>query len=427
MSDNPDSSGETKPEDAKKQKSGRVHPISIDALIVHKYSGSEALLQKADKIARDIITEELRIGEFFRAVRPGRYHLHLPKLLPEAGQLRASVISDRIFRAIRQFNPTAIQIREKEESVLDPPPLKLGTSDADHTAEPALKRAVRTESDEEAEMRKLASQALSMMASEAASAEELVSSAVGRLLQTDLEVKRLPVWNVKSQLISAYECVAVRQGALVLKDETAFAHLGVEMAEVKAVIDILVYKIVGAMLRQNLQEQRKVLLLCPVHASTLEHTRYVSAYLGAGSDIPASAQKFLVFLVKDFKKPISRLKLRDLSSYLRTRCLGLVADVPLDTEVVSFFKEFGFHGVRASAAFKGTPETRLLKALDAFAERCEKAKLESFIGDLRTNSAAVAALASGCTYLSGSVIAKRSKVSGAAAVFELDSLFTTSR
>ena len=33
-----------------KRGSGRVHPISIDALIVHKYSGSDILLQKADKI-----------------------------------------------------------------------------------------------------------------------------------------------------------------------------------------------------------------------------------------------------------------------------------------------------------------------------------------------------------------------------------------
>jgi hypothetical protein len=409
-----------------KARSGRVHSIAVDKLIVHKYSGSVALLQKADKIAREILAEEIREGEYFRVLRPGRYSVHLPKLIPEAGQLRISIILDRIFRAIRDFNPTAIQIRIQDESALEPPPLKLGTLDADLApARASSPRQIKQEKDEDVEMRKLASQAMSMMASKAISSEELIASDVGRLLQAELDIKRVPVWNIKSELISAYECVAVRRGTAALKDEAAL-HLGLDAAaEVRAIIDILVYKIIGAILTQNLEKQRKTLLLCPVHASTLEHTRYASAYLGSGAGIPAAAQKFLVFLVTGIKTPISRLRLRDLTGYLRSRCRGLVADMPFDVQDVSLFKEFGFHGVRMSASAGGLPEERLFKAVNEFAEMCKNAKLESFVGDLTTKSAAIGALASGCTYLSGAVIAKRSRRSGTVEAFDLDSLFMT--
>jgi hypothetical protein len=396
-----------------KKTTGRVHPISIDALIVHKYSASNALLQKADKRAREILAEELREGEFYKAVKPGRYHLHLPKLMPEAGQLRASVIADRIYREIRQLNPTALQI-SNEESALDPAPVKLGS--AKQAA--VVPRKVPAETDEEAEMRKLASQAVMMMASDAVVTEELVSSDLGRFLQAEIDIRRVPVWNIKNGLISAHECTPMMRNAGARE---TISMQGKDPVEIRAVIDMIVYKAVGSILKKNLEQQQPILLICPVHTSTLESSRYTAAYLGCGADIAPAAQRSLVFLVKGVKAPVSRLKLRDLVRYLRTRARGLILETPINVEEVALFKEFGFHGIRASAS--GMPEKRFLKDVNVFAEKCEKAKLESFAGDVRTKSAAIGALASGCTYLAGSLIAKRS--SGMVEEFRLDSLFET--
>src|SRR4051812_38167186 len=97
--------GDPTPEQlAKQDKAGRVHLIDIEKLIIHKYPEPAALLRKADKISRDIINAELRPGEALKVSRPGRYHLLLPKLLPAAGALRASVILEQLFRAISDLN-----------------------------------------------------------------------------------------------------------------------------------------------------------------------------------------------------------------------------------------------------------------------------------------------------------------------------------
>jgi hypothetical protein len=394
---------------SKPRGSGHAHPITIDKILVHKYADSEALLRKADKIARDIIDADLREGEYLEVLKPGKYRLYFPKLRSDAGDLRCATILAQIERAVRHLNPTAFHLREAEDGFLAP----VATKEATKRGEKELVDP------KEVEMRELATQAVKMMARNVVSREEFVDSPTGRILQASLELRFLPVWNVKSRLISAYESAVVRRGDLAASK----VFQGVEAVEVKAIIDMIVYALVGIELKRRLAAENKALLLCPVHASTLTRARYVSAFLASGTDVPAAARKSLVFLVKDLNAPLSRLKVRDLAGYLRPRSRGLVAETTLNIEGVSAFKEFGFHGLRASASTERRPEDDLLKAMNVFAERCEKAKLESFIGDLRTKSVALAALASGCSYLSGSVIAKRSGRKGSIETFELDSLF----
>lgn len=416
----------SEPDEKKPQ--GHAHLIAIDTLVVHKYAGSAALLRKADKVAREIIDGELREGEYLQVIKPGRYHLHLPKLRHDAGQLRSSVITDQIERAIRHLNPTAFQLRESDEGLLAPPSTKgastKGASTTDAPSTDLNQRSSSPASDaDEVEMRKTASEAMKMMiGAKVATREELIGSQFGRLLEAETELKLLPVWNVKNKLISAYECTPIRRGGGL--PASALQQSGLELVEIKAIIDTIVYGHVGALLKRNLSEQKKALLICPVHASTLSETRYIGAFLASGADIPDAALKSVVFLVTGLKTPISRLRVRDLTQYLRARSRGLVADVSPDIDDFGIFKEFGFHGVRMSTAAAGITEERFLKSMNSFVEKCENAKLESFIAGVKTSSVALGALASGCTYLSGSVIAQSSNHHGEIETFDIDSLFS---
>jgi hypothetical protein len=103
----------------------RVHVFDLDDLIVHNYSERDTLLKKADKLARSIINDELREGEGMRSPKPGHYLFFFPKLTPEAGALRSSVLAAQISREVRKINPTivAMDSRLHEGAPAAPPHL----------------------------------------------------------------------------------------------------------------------------------------------------------------------------------------------------------------------------------------------------------------------------------------------------------------
>src|SRR5579871_5481998 len=92
-----------------------VHAIELEHLIVHKYEEHETLFRKADSLARKLIEQELRPGESLRVLGPGSYRLLLPKLMPEAGALRCSVIAEQVAREIRALNPTSITLDKQRK------------------------------------------------------------------------------------------------------------------------------------------------------------------------------------------------------------------------------------------------------------------------------------------------------------------------
>jgi hypothetical protein len=394
-------------------------PISIENLIVHKYSEQAALMVKADKVAQKLIHDELRDGEFLQVEQPGRYLLHFPNLRPDARELRGSVIAEKISRAIRELNPAAKQISGDDAP---PPPRAAAPKPISRPPEPRASGA-KTNDRESEEMRKQASAAVAAMTgSGTLSYEELAQTPLGRKVAAEVVIEQWPIWYANQSMIVGHDCVPVVGKESLRNTQNYFRDAAANPIEIRAVIDAVVYERVAELLSADLGGKPMGLVVCPVHASTLAHPKYVSAFLAAGSKIPPEAKKYLMFLVKETQLPVSRIKIRDAAGYLAPRSRGLLVDLPLGVDEINpVFREFGYRGARTSLAdFRGD-EAAALKQLNVFAEQCEKARLQATIDGLDTRSLTVAARAAGFSYLSGSAIVaeKGADLQG----FDLDTLF----
>jgi len=424
---NPGASPEPTPaaRDGQRKGLGPPHLITIENLIVHKYSDHSVLLNKADKVARQIINGELRDGEYLQVVRPGRYHLHFPNLRADAGELRCSVITAQLQRAIRDLNPAAQQLDNEGEKALSPGPEKPLHKVTAAAVPPPRPKTVKPDAGRDVEMMKQSSAAMAAMTGPGAlSYEELLSSPLGQRLAADITLELSPMWYASQRIIIGHDCIPTLDGVSLRNIGNRFRDTGADPVEIRATIDTITYERVVAVLEKNQLEKARGLVICPVHASTLAHPRYVGAFIAAGSGMPPEVQNYLIFLVKEFATPISRIKVRDAAGYLKPRARGLLVDLPLNVEDVNAcFKEFGFHGARTTVSGFSGNESEILKYFNNFAERCERVRLRSTIDGLDSSSQTVGALAAGFSYLSGSAIQRRTAEDAKLQDFDVDTLF----
>jgi len=422
----PPSSQAGAPEAGKKDNSAHIHAIELEDLIVHKYDAHDALMQKADKLARDLIHEELRDGEMLQVLGQGSYLVHLPKLTPAAGELRCSLMTEKIYRAIRDLNPAAKKFKNNEHT---PPPAPT------KTPEPRVTRAAPPSTPQrpiakngqpsDSEMAKLAASAMAAMTGPSAlSREELLNTEFGRAISASLTLQVSPMWYPGERVIIGHDCVPVHEEMPLRNISTQFRESGLSTTDICAIIDTITYEKAVETIKKNQLNGASGLIVCPVHVSTLMGQKYVPAFLGAGQNVTPQMSKYLLFLVKGWSPSVSRIHVRDVAGYLRPRCRALLADLHLSTKQISpFFKEFGFHAVRTTVVDLTYPEAQTIKMFDEFMELSEKAKLLATVDGIDKQSLAIAALASGFKYLSGTAIERKTDADAGIQDFDVDHLF----
>ncbi|MBY0510910.1 MAG: hypothetical protein K2P94_12280 [Rhodospirillaceae bacterium] len=397
----PVSAGQTTVQAAK-----RIHAIELESLILHKYSEHDALFKKADKVAREIIESELREGEAIRTLRPGSYRLFLPKMKPEAGALRCSVIAEQVARAVKELNPTSQAIeRDRRVNENTPPP----AAERRIAKIPTRSNAVPTDAEQRNELavREAANRALAAMAKSGASqGEEFAITEADKSALESLGVAFHPVWHAKNNLITAYHCALTRQDRR-LQAQDAFEILPSDSPVLAtAKLDATLYGRAVKAMQYLLSEGMKAVLIVPVHFSTVDRLRYMGALLEAGSNIPDDAKNLMVFELMDLPPDMSRFRLREPVNYLRTRVRALIARAGFGQTEFDLYKEFNFHGVSVNLNDYSFPEARILKNFDTFAALAEKHKLQSFVNGISRTSMAVGAMASGFTYIEGAAISE---------------------
>lgn len=191
-------------------RSRRIHRIVLKDLVIHKYFEEELLMRRADQIAQDVIKADLRDGEYFRQVKHGMYVLYLPKLTPDAGDLRTSVIADRISRELRLIHPGSIALPDMADA--------MSTRRAAHLRDASHRfnsidarsehegRSLKSAPADAKEHRRLATEALRLMSpGYRLRLEELLTAAdVGS--QTPI-ARFEPVWDVDRAIVTAFRCV----------------------------------------------------------------------------------------------------------------------------------------------------------------------------------------------------------------------------
>jgi EAL domain-containing protein (putative c-di-GMP-specific phosphodiesterase class I) len=360
------------------------HTISLADLIVHKYSDQDALMKKADKIAREFINGELREGEMARIPKPGVYQLFFPKLTADAGALRCSVIAEQLAREVRKVNPATAALEndpEPAEQALRPRP------------RPAL----------EPNHHEAATRALARMV-QSTTTPDITITETDRAALGALKVAFHPVWHTKNNLITGYYCDVTRGNArLRLEDmPELLEHNTPEVATAK--IDAAVYKQAARAMGYLLKEGLKALLIVPIHFSTVDRLRYIGTLLEAGQGLPDEAKSLVVMELKEFPRDLTNFRLREPVSYLRTRSRALLAQIGFETVDLEMFKGLGFHGVSVDLIQHEWKEQRLLKGFERLVEDAEEHKLQSFVHGIGSKSLVVAAIAAGVRYMDGSAV-----------------------
>jgi hypothetical protein len=400
---------------------GRTHKIDIAGLIIHKYPEPAALLKKADKISREIIHSELREGELLRVDRPGQYTLILPKLLPEAGALRTSVIAEQLARAIADLNPAKKSIADKDAAAdrgrdrhsakAPETPAKVGPKPLPPkpSVQTRLVNPNAVPSDDE--RRRAATQAIELMSSHATTkAEELFALPAGRGLVADTTPRYQPVWNAKKAVISAYRISLMEKGSDVSAAKLTTAYGLESLDAANALIDAAKYRAACEAIAQLAAAGEQALIIVPVSFSTVDHSRYIGAFLDAGilpSHYGLNSRDRVVFEIVNFPSSVSRYRLREAAAYLRGRCRGMNLCFGGDWAAASFseYRELGISAVGLDASAIYLPEQRLMKSIDEFTARCDVAGLIAYARDVNRFSTLASAIAAGMTYLSGPAFA----------------------
>lgn len=392
-------------------KQAHLHSIEIEELIVHRYSEHEALLKKADKIAREIIERNLREGEASRALKPGSYQLYFPKLTPDAGALRCAVIAEEVYREVRRVNPASAAIDSKcqEDSA----------ASANRTGPAHDTDDVRAEN----ARRAAANRAMARMAEPGGTKEEIDLTASDVDVLAALELVYQPVWHTKNNLITAYKC-APRSKGRDLSSWEAHQLLGASTLEVSnAKIDAHVYEHSLKAVQYLLAQGLKALLIVPIHFSTVDRLRFIGSFLDAGRASHEGAKALIVFELIDLPADLTKFRLREPVGYLRTRARALMARPGFEQADLEMYKEFGFHGVSVDLNDYDWMESQFIKGFEQFAINAENAKLQSFVHGISSSSLAVGAVAAGITYMDGDAISDPVTTPARIRPFELDMLF----
>jgi hypothetical protein len=364
-----------------------LHSIELEDLIVHRYSEHDALFKRADKMARQLIEQELRDGEGMRVKKPGSYQVFFPKLTPDAGALRCSVIATQVAREVRELNPASKSVdRQREEPPSKGPkrlPVVGGGRDAANAHHEAGTRAI------------------AMMAG-AQSIEEITISETDNELLSVLRPAFHPVWHTKNNLITGYHCTLTRNGKAVVHAEIQEV-LG-DSAGVK--LDATLYKHAAEAIKYLLSTGLKALLIVPIRFSTVDRLKFMTALLGSVGSLPEEARNLLVFELIDIPRDISRFRLREPVSYLRTRARALLAETGYDPADLELYKDLGFHGISLDTGRYDWKEARAIKGFERFVEDADTYKLQSFVHNINTKSLAVGAIAAGVRYINGTAVSE---------------------
>jgi hypothetical protein len=369
-----------------------LHRINLEDLIIHRYSEHDALFKRADKAARALIEGELRDGEGMRVLKPGVYQVFCPKLTPEAGSLRCAVIAEQVAREVRDINPTSRTVdRQRDEPASRGPKRMPG--------------AVNREPPAGAAHHEAGTRAIALMA-EAQASEDISLTGHDKATLGALRPAFHPVWHTKNSLITGYYCTLTNPGAPTTMRglHELLNQSSEEIAGAK--VDATMYRHAADAVQYLLKAGLKALLIVPIRFSTVDRLKYMTALLGTVGSLPPEAQNLLVFELTDIPRDVSRFRLREPVSYLRTRARALLAQTGFEPADLELYKEAGFHGISADIGRYDWKESQLIKGFERFVEGADSAKLQSFIHGVNSKSLAVGAIAAGARYMDGPAVAE---------------------
>ena len=397
---------------------GHLHILNLRELITRKHADPESMLKKADAIAISVIEQFLGEADSFVHPDKGSYGFVFPNLNKEAGDLKCKVIADRIARMLREEDTAFSELLFKMTTqVYDH---QTYVRDRSRRLNPRVDRVENYEDirqyREMQEKQNWASRAVEAMTptegpptSGSANEDDRANwyeqtSPTGNGFGEDIVCLYRPMCYVKNQLLTAYNCLPIRRmpGGKVAVGKEILTENNRQTA--KAELDHFVLEKGIEALRHVLAKGQKLLIVVPVHFSTVDRQTYCDPYFGIFASLAQEARKLLVLEVVDAPKDIPQFRISDTVAKMRAKVRAVLGRVTLDSTDLDNWKGFGLHAIGFDLSEHPLAEEAALKEMEQFTARAKQLGLRTFVYGVKSLSLATSAVAAGFDYIEGDVV-----------------------
>jgi hypothetical protein len=393
----------------------RMQILNISSLIVRRDVDKNETIKKAEAIALGVIEDNLNESDAFIHNDVGVYGFLFPGMSKKSAELKCKVIADQIARLINDADPTPLNAAKRSldgkfaDGVTGEKKMKSSGRDG---VSPTSQKLRNQDS-----IKAQATLAIQRMTIRSRDTTRGFESGMPSWWVDDYAVrpgdKDLPkgmttkfraIWNVKSKMLTAYSALPV------IKSSECEVGLSVRMDgesnmyAVGAACDRFVQEEALRKLHLLLDGGHKVLLVLPVHFSTVDRLDYYVPYEQRIRKLDDKQRTLVIQELVGTPPDISGYKIRETVTRLRQVARAVMVRLSPAATGLRVWRDAGVHAVGFEFMEGQAPERALLARLDRFAELADEADLKKFVYGLATRSAASAAVAAGFDYIEGSVV-----------------------
>lgn len=394
----------------------RMQILNLQSLIVRRERDMNEAMKKADAIARVVIEDSLQDGEAFIHPEIGIYGFLFPGMSKSAAELKCSVIAEQISRLLKDSNISLSAIefegtaqRRAGRSLAE----KLAGRKADASSKEKKPSAkYLREIEQKNQMANLAVQQMANRRSKVADdpgarastwwSSSAASGQADNALASEITVVFRAVWNVKNRYLTAY----LATPAMKSPDDDKLALRIAADADNSAIADCDQFVQEEALKKLHLlvNAGHQVLLILPVHFSTVDRNDYYAIYFQRIRNLDEKARKLIVLELIDTPQDLPELKIKETITRLRQAARSVIVRVPPEGFKADPWGAAGVHAVGYDCAEQGGVERTIMEKMNHFAARTEKAGLRKFVYGLSKRSVAMAAVSAGFDYIEGNIV-----------------------
>lgn len=417
---------------------GRLQMVNLQELIIRRKNAAE-LLEKSKKAIETVIEENLKRGESFVRQDIATYGFLFPGVPTTAAELRCAVIADQISRVLNDADEAFAELEfEKTTQKVNRrmlerrPAVSLQSRDAvvanyldirRHRDE-ERKRHLANRVFEQMALRKAPAAAGKREAPETNSRQDPDDSAPPQLAER-LRIVYRPLWNVKTKLLTAYRAqpaIESEDGEFdMVMEESSAAGTNATLAA----LDRLVQRDALANLHYLIDAGHKVLLVLPVHFSTLDDAQSAAPFVRALMSLGEEQRRLVVLELTSTPREAPGFRIRAAVAKIRRATRSVMVRIPADSKTLSPWAAARVHAVGFDQMEETLEERLLMRTMETFVEQAEEAKLNAFVYGLTTLSMVTAAVYAGFHYIEGEAVRPPALAPSYVTPFESEDLFAT--
>ena len=396
----------------------RMQILNVGKLIVRREHNMDEALKKADAIARAVIEDNLQDGDGFTHPEVGVYGFLFPGMSKQSAELKSSIIAEQVARLLRDsdFSLTSIEFvasteRKGGHSLAERLAAKKPAGQSAKDRKPSAEQL--REREQKKQMANLAMQQMAMRREKKEDDPKAADSAwwtpnarggeAGNVLPSEISTAFRAIWNVKNKYLTAYLASPVMKSP---EADSKFALRIASDADNSMIADCDQFVQAEALKKLHLlvNAGHKILLILPIHFSTVERNDYYAIYFQRIRNMDEQSRKLLVLELLDAPSDLTGLKVKETVTRLRQAARSVIIRGPLEGFKADPWGAAGVHAVGFDCTEQSDIERALLDKMNVYAARAEKAGVRKFVYGLTKRSMATAAVSAGFDYIEGDVV-----------------------